>query len=162
MRTWIRGGILALLILAAAGLWWTEGREETAQPVQPTSAPSPAVHKTQRMKRETSYQQDLSALQALLDSGAADEATQELAAQKMTQLISEHQNEIGLEEALQEAGYTGAVVIIQNGAVTVMIPPERLNETTSAQILELCVAHAGVGPANVRIMGFVTNMAGQM
>ena len=55
-----------------------------------------------------------------------------------------------------------AAAIIQNGAVTVMIPPERLNETASAQILELCVAHAGVGPANVRIMGFVTNTAGQM
>ena len=137
MRTWIRGGLLALLLMAAAGLWWTEGREESAQPVQPTLTPSPAVQQTQRLKRETSYQQDLFALQALLDSGAADEATQEL-------------------------GYTDAVVIIQNGAVTVMIPPERLNETASAQILELCVAHAGVGPANVRIMGFVTNMAGQM
>ena len=53
----------------------------------------------------------------------------------------------------REAGYENAVVLIQNGAVTVMLPQGRLNEETSAQILALCVVHAGVGAENIRIMG---------
>ena len=56
-------------------------------------------------------------------------------------------------ESGHEAGYENAVVLMQNGAVTVMVPQERLNEETSAQLLELCVVHAGVGAENVRVMG---------
>lgn len=149
---WLRRGILIVLVLAAAGLWWLDGRPVSEPSVQPTLAPAPTVHSNERLKRETAYDRDVAALQALLESGAADESTQEMAAQKLAALIEEHQSEIGLETALLEAGYTSAVVIVQNGAVTVMIPSEMLNETSSTQILSLCIAHAEVGAENVRVM----------
>lgn len=150
IQSWIRRGMLVLLIASAAGLWWTEGREASTQPLPPT--PVPTTSKSERTKREEGYEQDVASLQKMLETGAADEATQELAARKLTELISEHQNELGLEAALQEAGYANAVVIVQNGAVTVMIPQESLNEDTSAQILALCVAHTDAGAENVRVM----------
>lgn len=150
---WLRPSVLMLLVLAAICLWWMEGREMADEAVLPTPTPTQHVQKDQRSERETAYDRDVAALQALLESGAADEATQEMAAQKLAALIAEHQSEIGLEEALQEAGYTSAVVIVQNGSVTVMIPKAQLNEDASAQILALCVAHAEVGAENVRVMG---------
>lgn len=149
---WLRRGILIVLVLAAAALWWLEGRPASEPGVQPTLAPAPTVHGDERLKRENAYDRDVAALQALVESGAADESTREMAAQKLASLIAEHQNEIGLETALVEAGYPSAVVIVQNGAVTVMIPSELLNETSSAQILSLCIAHTDVGAENVRVM----------
>ena len=149
---WLRRGLLAALTLAAGLLWWTEGRQMPAQDEPPLVTPAP-TNQEERLKRETAYDRDVAALQAILESGSADTATQEMAAQKLTELIEEHEHEIGLETALLEAGYANAVVLVQNGAVTVMIPEELLNEGSGAQLLELCVVHAGVGAENVRVMG---------
>ena len=153
MQIWIRRGALIVLVAAAGFLWWTEGRYQPRENTLVSQTPVPTIQKDQRVKRESAYESDVAALQAMLESGAADAATQELAAQKLAQLIAEHQNEIGLEEALGEAGYENAVVLVQNGAVTVLIPEEKLTEENSAQILALCVIHAGVGAENVRVMG---------
>jgi len=150
---WLRRGLLAALTLAAGLLWWTEGRQMSAQDEPPLVTPAPTNRQEERLKRETAYDRDVAALQAILESGSADAATQEMAAQKLTELIEEHEHEIGLETALLEAGYENAVVLVQNGAVTVMIPEELLNEGSGAQLLELCVVHAGVGAENVRVMG---------
>ncbi len=148
----VRWMVLAVLILAAAWLWWQEGRSEPAQEPLTLITPVPAPQNDERLKRETAYERDVSALQALVESQTADEATQKMAAQKLAALIEEHQNEIGLENALQEAGYSSAVVIVQNGAVTVMVPQEMLNEEASTQIIALCVAHTDAGAENVRVM----------
>ena len=151
-RTWFRSTLLVLLLLTAAGLWWLEGRRETVEAPQMFAPPAATAQQDRRTRQEQAYEQDVAALQALLETGAADEATQELAAQNLAELIRQHQHEIGLEAALQEAGFAAAVVIVQNNAVTVMIPQDRLNEDASAQILALCVAHTEVGAENVRVM----------
>ena len=80
-QTWIRKGVLAALIVAAAALWWTEGRQVPSAKILPT--PAPTVKKTERIKRETAYEQDVAALQKILESGAADAATQEMAAAEL-------------------------------------------------------------------------------
>ncbi len=152
-QAWFRRGLLALLVLAAGMLWLLEGNPQNMQEIQPEVSPLPTARQDERLKRENAYERDVAALQELLESGAADEVTRQMAAQKLAELISEHQHEIGLETALLGAGYENAVVLMQNGAVTVMLPQERLNEETSAQILELCVIHAGVGAENIRMMG---------
>ena len=151
-QMWCRRVLLAILVLTAGILWWTEGRWQNEAKNQPIATPVPTAKQDERLKRETAYDRDVAAQQAMLESGAANEATQEMAAQKLAELIEEHQHEIGLETALLEAGYENAVVLMQNGAVTVMVPQERVNEETSAQLLELCVVHAGVVPENIRIL----------
>ena len=154
MQVWIRRALLAVLAAAAAFLWWTEGRYETLENDLAQPTPTPALSRDQRSRRESAYESDSAALRALAENDTTDEATREMAARKLAQLITEHQNELGLEETLREAGYENAIVLVQNGAVTVMIPEEKLNEANSAQILELCVAHAEVGAENVRVMGY--------
>ena len=152
---WMRMVVLAALVMVAIIMWRSLGKQENTQPSAPTATQMPAAQKNEREKRENAFEKNTAALQALLESGAADQATQEMAAQKLTELIAEHRHEIGLEIALQEAGYENAVVLMQHGAVTVMVPQERLSESSSAQILELCVVHAGVGAENVRVMGIL-------
>lgn len=150
---WMRMVVLAALVMVAMIMWRSLGKQENTQPSAPTATQMPAAQKNEREKRENAFEKNTAALQALLESGAADQATQEMAAQKLAMLIEEHHNEIGLENALREAGYEDAVVIVQNKAVTVMLSEELLNEENSTRILTLCVAHCGVGAENVRIMG---------
>ncbi len=150
---WVRWGILAVLLAAAAWLWFAEGRTEPHEPPEPVQTPAVLTPNDARLKREASYEKDVAALQALLESGAADAATQEMAAKNLAQLIEEHTSEIALELALEEAGFAGAAVIVQNGAVTVMLSDEQLTETVSTQIISLCIAHTDAGAENVRVMG---------
>ena len=144
---WVRWAVLAALSAAAAFLWYLDGPKQQAQPAQ---TPAPAVQTDERVKRETAYNRDVDALQKLAQSG--EKNTREHAAEQLSGLIRGHQQEIALETALTEAGFSGTVVIVQNNAVTVMLPQDALNAELSAQILALCIAHTDAGAENVRIM----------
>ena len=145
---WVRWGLLAALSVAAALLWYADGAKQQLQPVQ---TPAPAVQTDERLKRETAYDRDVEALRELAQS--AEKNTRDHASEQLARLIAEHQQEIALETALVEAGFSSAVVIVRNSAVTVMLPQDALNADLSAQILALCIAHTDAGAENVRVMG---------
>jgi len=131
-------------------LWQGAEAPEAADP-QPTPTPVPAQEaESGRTLREEAYDKDRASLEALLDSGAADEQTRAQAAKRLQQLVNDHQNEIAVEEALRGAGYQPVLVLLQNGALTVMLTGE--NAGDSAAIFALCAAHAGISPENIRIM----------
>lgn len=144
---WARWGLLAALSAAAVFLWVADGRDQAQQPVQ---TPAPIAQTDERLRRETAYSRDVEALRKLTQS--EEKNTREHASEQLSRLIAEHQQEIALETALAEAGFPAAVVIVQNNAVTVMLPQEQLNADLSAQILALCIAHTDAGAQNVRIM----------
>lgn len=158
--TWLRRGLLAALIAAAAALAWL--RLPALMPsVAPPDAPEPSASLSQtptpavtqeRTAREAAYDKDVAALTALLDSGAADEETRAQAAARLDQLVADHQSELGLEETLNQAGYSPCVVLLQNGALTVIVASSDMTAETSAAILSLCAAHTDIGVENIRIM----------
>lgn len=156
--TWLRRGLLAALIAAAAALAWLRlpapAPSDAPEPDASLSAgqtPAPAAAQ-ERTARETAYDKDVAALTALLDSGAADEETRAQAAARLDQLVADHQSELGLEEALNQAGYSPCVVLLQNGALTVIVASSDMTAETSAAILSLCAAHTDIGVENIRIM----------
>lgn len=156
--TWLRRGLLAALIAAAAALAWLRlpapAPSDAPEPDASLSAgqtPTPAVTQ-ERTARETAYDKDVAALTALLDSGAADEETRAQAAARLDQLVADHQSELGLEETLNQAGYSPCVVLLQNGALTVIVASSDMTAETSAAILSLCAAHTDIGVENIRIM----------
>ena len=156
--TWLRRGLLAALIAAAAALAWLRlpapAPSDAPEPDASLSAgqtPTPAVTQ-ERTARETAYDKDVAALTALLDSGAADEETRAQAAARLDQLVADHQSELGLEETLNQAGYSPCVVLLQNGALTVIVASSDMTAETSAAILSLCAAHTDLGVENIRIM----------
>lgn len=156
--TWLRRGLLAALIAAAAALAWLRlpapAPSDAPEPDASLSAgqtPAPAAAQ-ERTARETAYDKDVAALTALLDSGAADEETRAQAAARLDQLVADHQSELGLEETLNQAGYSPCVVLLQNGALTVIVASSDMTAETSAAILSLCAAHTDIGVENIRIM----------
>lgn len=154
--TWLRRGLLAALIAAAAALAWLRlpapAPSDAPEPSASLSqTPTPAVTQ-ERTARETAYDKDVAALTALLDSGAADEETRAQAAARLDQLVADHQSELGLEEALNQAGFSPCVVLLQNGALTVIVASSYMTAETSAAILSLCAAHTDIGVENIRIM----------
>ena len=158
--TWLRRGLLAALIAAAAALAWlrlpalmpSDALPDAPEPSASLSqTPTPAVTQ-ERTAREAAYDKDVAALTALLDSGAADEETRAQAAARLDQLVADHQSELGLEEALNQAGFSPCVVLLQNGALTVIVASSEMTAETSAAILSLCAAHTDIGVENIRIM----------
>ena len=156
--TWLRRGLLAALIAAAAALAWLRlpapAPSDAPEPDASVSAgqtPAPAAAQ-ERTAREAAYDKDVAALTALLDSGAADEETRAQAAARLDQLVADHQSELGLEEALNQAGYSPCVVLLQNGALTVIVASSDMTAEASAAILSLCIAHTDIGVENIRIM----------
>lgn len=156
--TWLRRGLLAALIATAAALAWLRlpapAPSDAPEPDASLSAgqtPAPAAAQ-ERTARETAYDKDVAALTALLDSGAADEETRAQAAARLDQLVADHQSELGLEEALNQAGYSPCVVLLQNGALTVIVASSDMTAEASAAILSLCAAHTDIGVENIRIM----------
>ena len=146
--TWLRRGLLAALIAAAAALAWLRlpapAPSDAPEPDASLSAgqtPAPAAAQ-ERTARETAYDKDVAALTALLDSGAADEETRAQAAARLDQLVADHQSELGLEETLNQAGYSPCVVLLQNGALTVIVASSDMTAEASAAI----------GVENIRIM----------
>lgn len=156
--TWLRRGLLAALIAAAAALAWLRlpapAPSDAPEPDASVSAgqtPAPAAAQ-ERTAREAAYDKDVAALTALLDSGAADEETRAQAAARLDQLVADHQSELGLEETLNQAGYSPCVVLLQNGALTVIVASSDMTAEASAAILSLCAAHTDIGMENIRIM----------
>lgn len=148
-RAWLRRGILVLLMAAAAALLW---QQRQTMPEASTPAPVPTAAVSRRSLREAAYDKDVKALTELLQSGAADADTQAQAARHLDELIWAHQAEGAVEEALKQAGYTECEVIISGGAVTVLMPAEKLNAQNSAAVVSLCAAHANVGADAIRVM----------
>lgn len=150
-RGWLRRGLLGLLLVCAGWMLWRGAKAPEAAEVPPAPTPAPTQEaENGRALREEAYDKDRASLEALLASGAADEATRAQAAERLERLVGDHQSEIAVEEALRAAGYRPVLVLLQNGALTVMLSEDAAG--SSAAILSLCAAHAGVPPEDIRIM----------
>lgn len=157
----VRLCILTLLLTAAALLaFWpkagdshsTSGSQFEETPV-PTAVPTlPPESLTARQTREAAYEKDLAKLQALCDDETLQEETRQQAARQMTRMIQQHQLELGLEEALTNAGFAPCLVLMQNDALTVAVSASEVTAAQSAVILSICLAHTEVAAENIRIM----------
>ena len=144
----VRRMLLIGLVMLAAGLAWQKLPRQEVQP-PPVSTPAPAGE-DKRTAREKAYEQDAETLRMLMND--KEGTAREQASLRLAQLVEEHQTELGIEEALRAAGYSSAFVLMQNGALTVLLDPENLTEEVSAAVLALCTAHSDVEAENIRIM----------
>lgn len=143
-----RAGILVALLAAAGILGWSRLAQPEAVPVPETTQPS--AGQDERTAREKAYDKDVETLRMLMND--KESTAREQAALRLDQMVGEHQTELGIEEALRAAGYSSAFVLMQNGALTILVDQENLTEETSAAVLALCTAHSDVDAENIRIM----------
>ena len=150
LHSLLRKSTLAgLAVLAAALAWPAISPFEVHEEAVPT--PQPTV-RDERSVREAAYNRDLDALRQLIDK--ADDATARQASRRVEQMTAEHQTELGIEEALRQAGYPSAFVLMQNGAITVFMEKAALTAEAGAAVIALCMAHAEVGADQVRVMSY--------
>ena len=145
---WLRRGILTGLLIVAALLAARMQSETVEAPDSPPASLSPVADR--RSMRETAYKADLAALQALMEDG--DEALRRQAGEQIARMTDEHQQELGVEEAMMQAGLPVRMALMQNGALTVIVPPGPITQESSAAILALCAAHTDAGLENIRLM----------
>ncbi len=156
-RVWI----LLLLIAAAGGWFLLSGNVKKPLKQEATVSPTPSLESTprpttgivgERGAREIAYDKDIASLQLLMESENADAATRAQAAERMERMIGDHQSELGVEDALREAGFETCAVLLQNGSLTVIVSEDDMTAEKSAAILSLCAAHTDIGVENIRIM----------
>lgn len=152
--------LCALLAAAAVMILWphlgnraaVDGRKPAPSPAAtpvPTLAPESL---TARQAREVAYEKDMAKLQALLQDEAAGEETRQQASLQITRMVEQHQMELGVEEALTNAGFAPCLVLMQNDALTVAVSASEVTAAQSAVILSICLAHTEVAAENIRIM----------
>lgn len=158
---WRRMIILGALLAAAGVLLWRGGgftvpdtqldtaAATPAVTAKPTVAPSAA---SARSVRELAYDKDVAALEKLIANTSADDAILNQAAAQLAKMVAGHQTELGLNEALEKAGFDPCMVLLQNDALTVTVGASELTATESATILAICTAHSDVAVDNIRIM----------
>ena len=159
-RARLRLGILIVLVLAAAALLVPKPAPLTQELSSTDASPAPTVlsdaptaaPNDARGVREQGYDKDIATLQGLIDSEHIDAETRAQAAERLRRMVSDHQSELGIEQALRSAGFTPCLVLMQNGSLTIMVSEPELTGAQSAAILSVCVAHAEIGVENVRIM----------
>lgn len=153
--------VLAILLVAAAVLaFWPGGlltvkEAGEPKPTAPIATPVPTLPPeslTARQTREAAYEKDMAKLQQLLDDPALAEETRQQAARQMARMVEQHQLELGLEEALTNAGFAPCLVLMQNDALTVAVSASEVTAAQSAVILSICLAHTEVAAENIRIM----------
>ena len=150
-RAGLRAAVLITLMLAGAALWFFGPTEAPAPETNaPTATPAPTADA--RASREAAYERDVAALEALVANEALGAATREQAAGRLSQMAQEHQQALGIERALEGAGYGVSVVLVQNGALTVVMSAPDISAEASAAILALCAAHTDIGAENISIM----------
>ena len=153
---WCRRGLLAALALAAGTLIWMKLPDRPAAPApSPTpahsAAPAPAPL-DERTAREAAYDKEMAALKELMENEALSADVRSQAAGRLNQMVADHQTELGLEEALAQAGFAPCMALMQNGALTIVLSTGEIDGARSAAILSLCAAHTDIAVENIRIM----------
>ena len=154
--------LCTLLAVAAVMLVWpyvcghgTMEREakDSGQPPAATPVPTLAPESlSARQMREAAYEKDMAKLQALLQDETMKEETRQQASLQITKMVEQHQMELGVEEALTNAGFAPCLVLMQNDALTVAVNASEVTAAQSAVILSICLAHTRVAAENIRIM----------
>ena len=96
-KPWLRRSLLLLLVAAAAALALCKPQATVSQ--APAETPTPQAA-SERALREEAYQQDLEALNALLQNTSTDESARQQAQTQLMSMVAAHQAELGIEEAL--------------------------------------------------------------
>ncbi len=152
-RERLRLGILIVLVLAAIVYLVPKSANTHTDSTLISEAPLPsAAPQDARSARESAYDKDIAALERLIGNESADEDTRAQASESLARMIADHHSELGIEEALTQAGFKPCLVLMQNGSLTVMVSERELSGEQTVTILSICAAHSDIGIENMRIM----------
>ena len=105
-----------------------------------------------RISRDSAYQRDMAALEALISNEDTDRAARQRAADALQAYVALHQAQLALEGALLSSALAPCCAVVTDGSVTIVTEKQEITEQDTALVLTLVQVHTGVPASGVRIM----------
>ena len=107
------------------------------------------------LDRKEARDEAIDVLKMVSESESASEEARAEAAEKISQIAVDIQNEANIESLVKAKGFEECVAVISDGAVSVIVSAEALQAAETAQILTIVYETTGISPDKVSIINKV-------
>lgn len=104
------------------------------------------------LTRKQSRDEAIDVLKLVTENEDATEAAKAEAAQKISQIAVDIQNEANIESLVKAKGFEECVAVIAEDSVSVIVKAETLQANQAAQILAIVYETTGISPENISII----------
>lgn len=104
------------------------------------------------LNRQQSRDEAIDVLKLVTEDEDASEATKAEAAEKISKIAVDIQNEANIESLVKAKGFEECVAVIAEDAVSVIVKAESLQANQAAQILAIVYETTGISPENISII----------
>lgn len=104
------------------------------------------------LTRKQSRDEAIDVLKMVTENDAATEEAKAEAAEKISQIAVDIQNEANIESLVKAKGFEDCVAVIAENSVSVIVKAEELRANQAAQILTIVYETTGISPENVSII----------
>ncbi len=104
------------------------------------------------LTRKQSRDEALDVLKLVTENEEASAETRAEAAEKISQIAVDIQNEANIESLIKAKGFEDCVAVIAEDSVSVVVKAETLQAKDAAQILTIVYETTGIAPQNVSII----------
>ena len=104
------------------------------------------------LNRQEARDEAVDVLKLITENEEASEAARADAAERISQIAVDIQNEANIETLVKAKGFEECVAVISEGAVSVIVSAESLSASDTAKILSIVYETTGVSPSKVSII----------
>ena len=130
----------------------TEGEAAQTQAQEEDVKTSQVFFTEYKTEKEETRNKELEYLDAIINSGEADETVTTEAMNQKMQITKAMETELVLEGLIEGSGYEGAVVTYSEEAVNVVVSNSALTDDEALQIMEIVKNETGESPQNIKII----------
>ncbi len=102
--------------------------------------------------RQQSRDEAIDVLMLITENEEADEAAKAEAAEKISKIAVDIQNETNIETLVKAKGFEDCIAVISEDAVSVIVRADSLQANEAAQILSIVYETTGISPQNISII----------
>lgn len=104
------------------------------------------------LDRKEARDEAIDVLKMVTENAAASEEAKAEAADKISQIAVDIQNEANIESLVRAKGFEECVAVISDGSVSVIVSADNLQAAETAQILTIVYETTGISPEKVSII----------
>ena len=104
------------------------------------------------LDRQEARDEAIDVLKLISESDEASAEAKAEAAEKISQIALDIQNEANIETLVKAKGFDECIAVISEGSVTVIVSADELKDAQTAQILTIVYETTGISPENVSII----------
>lgn len=104
------------------------------------------------LNRQEARDEAIDVLKLITENDEASEQARADAAERISQIAVDIQNEANIETLVKAKGFEDCVAVISEGSVSVIVSAESLQASDTAKILSIVYETTGISPAKVSII----------